>query len=500
MKQIRYYTFSNTSLLSLFLLFCFLISQINSDCVCDEELLILELKQDLEDNGILDCLRIIKPPNGVIETTDQKNKRLAAQWDTSCSFESSADWASQLKKTYGITTLVDEIGEPVDHNLPDQADMCEIIRAIIAGGLLAPSATDVTDVPVEALNYIACPGEENGPKICAVNGSSYYKSDAWTIMLEGMNININNYPKFIKANDNVPKYEVPSDPGQPIDQTELEALARIHSLPEEKLQEERASREDFTKVDKKRPDDPWKRVSVLYSTFTQESIQANTGWKDFDSGNLKISQNRDFYIITYSMVSGANTNKSRLAVRLLLDDVPQISTRMIQGYMDSPAVTTGLISQLLVGTHTFRTQYRVSSVLSFDLDNKEGENLITGMIIIPSGGLFLKKIINPNEFQLYNDNSWTDFPNLSTKVKLSTTAHVLIMYNVAMPGMQSHIVTRVEINTQPVFESRSIAGDSMYWGLHNSIVYKFYADVEYNVKLRFRSPYRNFINLFKTSL
>ncbi len=30
---------------------------ISTDSVCDLELLILELKQDLEDNGILDCLR-----------------------------------------------------------------------------------------------------------------------------------------------------------------------------------------------------------------------------------------------------------------------------------------------------------------------------------------------------------------------------------------------------------------------------------------------------------
>jgi hypothetical protein len=30
---------------------------INTDAVCDLEILILELKQDLEDNGILDCLR-----------------------------------------------------------------------------------------------------------------------------------------------------------------------------------------------------------------------------------------------------------------------------------------------------------------------------------------------------------------------------------------------------------------------------------------------------------
>lgn len=30
---------------------------VNCESVCDHELLIMELKQDLEDNGILDCLR-----------------------------------------------------------------------------------------------------------------------------------------------------------------------------------------------------------------------------------------------------------------------------------------------------------------------------------------------------------------------------------------------------------------------------------------------------------
>ena len=38
-------------------IFFFLIYFTLADSVCDEQLLILELKQDLEDNGILDCLR-----------------------------------------------------------------------------------------------------------------------------------------------------------------------------------------------------------------------------------------------------------------------------------------------------------------------------------------------------------------------------------------------------------------------------------------------------------
>ena len=74
--------------------------------VCDLKLLQLELKQDLEDNGILDCLRIIEPPQGVEETRKEKNLRLAAQWDTDCSFESETDWFSQLKENYSINNLV----------------------------------------------------------------------------------------------------------------------------------------------------------------------------------------------------------------------------------------------------------------------------------------------------------------------------------------------------------------------------------------------------------
>jgi len=62
----------------------------------------MELRQDLEDNGILDCLRVIEAPYGVNESPLDKNKRLAAQWDTDCSFEASYDWMSILKENYEI--------------------------------------------------------------------------------------------------------------------------------------------------------------------------------------------------------------------------------------------------------------------------------------------------------------------------------------------------------------------------------------------------------------
>ncbi len=486
------------------LTFLLIIPTFNTDSVCDLELFILELKQDLEDNGILDCLRRIKPPNGVIETFDQKTKRLSAQWDSSCSFESSYDWPSVLKKNYGVSTLVDEIGEPVDHNQPEQADMCEIVRASIKAGLINKITSDVTDIPYETFNYIDCPGVNNKAKICAVNAISYYKLDMWTIMLDGLAFQIGNKPAFIKVLDsnnnnnndndgvnNNDHLDVPDDPGTPIDKPLIEAASRMKSPSSEEMQRLISSYKDFTKVDNKSPTDPWKRIMVRFSVPREENIQPNVGWRKFNSGDISsISNNNDFFIIAYTMISG-RADGSRLAARLTLDDVNQISTRMIQGYSEYPSITTGFISQLQAGEHKISTQYRASKHLSIDIEHKFKENIITGVIKIPTSKLLMKKVINPMEIQLYNDNSWCDFPNLQGNIKLSKSGLVLVMYNIAMPGMQSHIVTRAEVNTNAVFESRSIAGDSMYWGLHNSFVVRMYADVDYSVKIKYRSPYGN---------
>ena len=119
----------------LYLSFLLLLPQLlYSEAVCDERLLILELKQDLEDNGVLDCLRVIQPPHSYSETIEEKNKRIAAQWDTSCAFEADYDWMKPLREIHGISNLVDDTGDMVDRDFPDQADMCEIIRAAIASG------------------------------------------------------------------------------------------------------------------------------------------------------------------------------------------------------------------------------------------------------------------------------------------------------------------------------------------------------------------------------
>jgi hypothetical protein len=330
--------------------------------------------------------------------------------------------------------------------------MCEIIRASIAGGLFNPITSDVTDIPFEVLNYIDCPGDSDSYKICAVNGIGYYKTDMWTIMLESSYIKFNGKPDFVRVNDysKLSKAQVPEDPGEPIDKSAIEAASRLNNPSDPEIQRLIDSEKHFTPVDNRRPDDPWKRVYVQSSTFTKENIISNAGWNYFLSGDLELQSNYDIFVISYSMISGY-APRSRLAVRLVFDDISQISSRMIQGYLDYPLITTGFVSQLQLGKHTIKTQYRSSTQLRFDIEAQEDENITTGVIIIPKEGLFLRKVIVPEEIQLYNDNTWNDFPKLVTSFKMKQSCYILVLYNISMPGMMSHIVTRVDINTIPMF-------------------------------------------------
>lgn len=64
-----------------------LIAVSKGQVVCSEDELIRELREDIEDNGKLDCLRVALSPVDQDETEEQKIKRLASQWDSDCSFE-----------------------------------------------------------------------------------------------------------------------------------------------------------------------------------------------------------------------------------------------------------------------------------------------------------------------------------------------------------------------------------------------------------------------------
>ena len=50
-------------------------------------------------------------------------------------------------------------GDPVDRDFDDQADMCEIIRALIASGKFK-GVDDVTNLNNDVLDQINCAGNE----------------------------------------------------------------------------------------------------------------------------------------------------------------------------------------------------------------------------------------------------------------------------------------------------------------------------------------------------
>jgi hypothetical protein len=72
--------------------------------------------------------------------------------------------------------------------------MCELVRALIAGGLIEGARLD--DLNESMLEAIDCPGDgENGQsEICAVSGGSAAQKYSWYILLEGITFTTSQKP------------------------------------------------------------------------------------------------------------------------------------------------------------------------------------------------------------------------------------------------------------------------------------------------------------------
>lgn len=183
---------------------------INSVAVCDLATLKLEILQDIADNGMLDCQRKVGQPVSYKESEKQKNDRIAAVWDTSCSFEASQDWKGQLKEYYGIDNLVDAVGDPYEFNNEDQVDMCEIVRTMIFKTNPGINMYKLTPKVVENIDCVGFPSRGFGnvddrTRICAATGGSFFDPRGWTIFLKPSAITMGNNkksanqsPKFIR--------------------------------------------------------------------------------------------------------------------------------------------------------------------------------------------------------------------------------------------------------------------------------------------------------------
>lgn len=175
---------------------------VKSEVVCSEYELVKEIKEDLADNGKLDCLRESLPVPG--ETADEKVKRIQANWDGDCSFESENEnfpWSKRLFENYPlIRGLVDVNGNATnDQNQPDQADMCEIIRTLIGNNMIegiTMVGDQITSLNEDISYYIDCPGGGSESSVCAATAGSFADAKGWYIFLDGQSIRFNNKPNY----------------------------------------------------------------------------------------------------------------------------------------------------------------------------------------------------------------------------------------------------------------------------------------------------------------
>ena len=177
------------------------LSYITSQVVCSLDELIKEVFEDLLDNGKLDCLREITVNP---ETYDVSKEALIknAIWDSDCSFEAegnqNSDWQEKFKQNYNLKVgLVDVEGNPVQRDFDDQADMCEIIRALVANGKFLEIGQDVRDIPLTLIDFISCPGGDYQSQICAATGGAFAEKEKWYIPLDGQSIKINSEPLYV---------------------------------------------------------------------------------------------------------------------------------------------------------------------------------------------------------------------------------------------------------------------------------------------------------------
>ncbi len=180
------------------------IARVNSQVVCSQDELVRELREDLEDNGKLDCLRVGANPEAADESQEQREKRLAANWDSDCSFEACDEgptsWIAAAKNTFDLKKgLLDVNGNPTEKDFADQADMCELVRSLVGNGKVPEIGEDLNEVSDSLLDLIDCPGEDGQTEVCAATGGSFAEQKGWLIMLDGQSIRISKEPKYILA-------------------------------------------------------------------------------------------------------------------------------------------------------------------------------------------------------------------------------------------------------------------------------------------------------------
>ena len=184
----------NRLIFILIIIISFLINERLSDAVCDAETLIRELSEDVAYGGKLNCnLKQKSKPSNKEESKEEEDKRIKATWNSDCAFKANYDWFSIAKENYALTSLlIDEDGNTVEAPLEDQADICQLIRAMVNSNLFDGISIDKI-IPEDAFETIRCPGPENirEYQICAATGGESPQRELWLILLSPSVLTIN---------------------------------------------------------------------------------------------------------------------------------------------------------------------------------------------------------------------------------------------------------------------------------------------------------------------
>lgn len=131
-----------------------------------------------------------------------------------------------MQKHLGVKDLVNAVGEKVTHDSDQEADMCELIRAIMNSDLMK---LQVTNLKESDLDFIDCPGSHLQTEICAANQISYHQRDGWVIFFEGHGIQYQGQPSFQEGEQKQDQGEGESDKDK-----EKEEEEKANETPEER--------------------------------------------------------------------------------------------------------------------------------------------------------------------------------------------------------------------------------------------------------------------------
>lgn len=464
-----------------------LIVKINSDVVCDLKTLKTEIEEDINDNGMLDCLRQIDPPHFKEENEDEKNLRLFAQWDSSCSFTTTIDWLPMLGKHYSIHEYCDSNGDPNGGNPQEQADICVIIRAALCKGLFELTNVNFNNLrDLKIPEKIACAspeGDDDGPSICAANAGSYFKSENWNVFLYPSFMQFNGKPAFSQVNRqteldskiddlklaikdkitkdvwDTPKAQLENNGG---------LIARMINGIKGKMKEKMNQSQEADK-----PSDG-SRTHVHVRRIDEINVSDNNQYSLVDESGLGFALNEEktvfgFYMFTYNL-----NQPGFLCAKMSFDGRDIHESRQCMGSLKQGAISSGFAYKRPPSDEqaVLKMSYTSTAVGKAQTDGKSS-NISYTAITMPPGSVVkhnfmgLDKLLPPTGEM----SSLIDDFSLSIENRNQNDRYFLIMYNIAVRIPEDCMFTTfMKLDDNPLESTYTSIGNTQLVGNHAAIV------------------------------